>query len=109
MEPIRLSPEEINRIDELEIERKSLEHTMEVAINFAGNKLYRNRERWREFWKEAAEHYGFDLKATDYILKNVDGFTCIVEHNPTEAPPGVMLSVSIPAPSWAIEQPKAEE
>lgn len=50
MDPIRLSPDQIKRMDELGASRRAVDMTLRVAINYAANRIYSLERDIQEWW-----------------------------------------------------------
>ena len=76
---MKLTARQINMLDEIERDRKAIQETLQVALNFHANRLNEINESHAEMWKEFAEHHGFDLYAgCGWCTKMVDGAMHIV-------------------------------
>jgi len=77
MSMIKLTPEQINRMDELISDKRAAKESLEVAINYHSNKLALLAKNAKKFWDEMELIYTLDPDIT-YKVTNRNGIATIV-------------------------------
>ena len=72
-----LTARQIKFFDEMGVDKRTLEDTLNVALNFHANQLNAIHKKEKEFWKELTDIHGLDTNKR-WMTKNIDGVVQIV-------------------------------
>ena len=76
---MKLTARQIKFLDEIERDRRAINGTLEVALNFHGNQSNELHKREKEFWEMLGEAHGFDPAAPcGWRIASVDGSLTVV-------------------------------
>lgn len=79
---MKLTASEIRLVDELEADRRAIETTLRVALNFHANKINDLQKREKEMWQLLSEHHHFDINdECGWRIGVVEGAVSIVEND----------------------------
>lgn len=76
-EPISLTANQINRLDEVQMDIRSTEATLKIAMTFASNRFNELNKAKNKWWNEMAAIHNLDLKSVTYEVDSTNGTICI--------------------------------